>query len=186
MEKAWIFRKASLDDASFIAKINAMHVGNKGPGGFLIIALDESEIRHLIESADIDFYAAKRSNGELLGYAEITSQFDRTLLNNMTWVNGIFEQSIKQILSGDFIYIKQLAIHPSYQRQGVATFLYKNLEAAIKKDIIVFAAHRPFHNEPSIAFHKKMGFTMVAKLHRSDFGGHSEYESFFFMKKLSN
>jgi ribosomal protein S18 acetylase RimI-like enzyme len=129
------------------------------------------------------FFAAKDENGVLLGYVEVANKMDMTLLEDMTWHDDESRELAEGILSSEYVYIKQLAVKKGFQRQGIASYIYRKMEEHVGCPVVVFAANKPKRNEPSIRFHEKNGYTRVSRLYRTNFGEFAEYESFFYVKK---
>jgi ribosomal protein S18 acetylase RimI-like enzyme len=169
------------EDASSIVEINNSHIDSDDPGGFLVIELDETQVKQQIESGEMRFFVAKDANGELLGYAQVGNSIDLSLLDHMTWISEKLKTRTESILSGTYVYVKQLAVSREYQRRGVASFIYQKMEDYVGCPVVVFAAIRPKYNEPSVLFHEERGYTRVSRLYRKNFGEFSEYESFFYI-----
>ncbi len=176
------FSIATVDDAPQIVEINNSYVGWEGPGGFLVVHLTLEEVLHFIETGEMTFYCAKDNDGLLLGYAEVASSMDLSLLDNMTWDSDESRELALSVLRGKYVYVKQLAVRQGHQRKGVAEFIYRNMERTVGCPVVVFAANKPRRNEPSIRFHEKMGYQKVSRLYRPVFGEFTDYESFFFIK----
>lgn len=107
---------------------------------------------------------------------------DHTLLDDMTWDSDDSRSLTLSILDNRYVYIKQLAVRKGYQHQGVARFLYTELEREVGCPIVVFAAIKPKRNEPSVQFHETMGYQRVSRLYRATFGEFTDYESLFYVK----
>ncbi|MHA2425759.1 MAG: GNAT family N-acetyltransferase [Candidatus Thorarchaeota archaeon] len=178
------FSRATLDDVPDIVEINTSLIGSNDPGGFLVIEFEVDTIQHMIETNELQFYVAKNESGNILGYAQVCDRLDLSLLDDMIWINLELRRLAESILNDKYVYVKQLAVRRGYQRKGIASFIYENLEVTVGCPIVVFAATKPKRNEPSILFHEKNGYTHVSRLNRRDFGGFQEYESYFYVKQF--
>ncbi len=176
------FSLATQEDVPAIVEINNSHVGSSDPGGFLVIHHDDEHVKHLIETGEIRFFVVKDAKGELLGYAEVGNKMDLTLLDDMAWIDDESRRLTESILSSDYVYVKQVAVKTGFLRSGVASYIYQKMEEYVGCSVVVFAAIAPKHNDPSIKFHEKRGYTRVSRLHRTNFGEFAEYESFFYVK----
>ena len=178
------FSLGTAEDVSSIIEINKSHVGSDATGGFLVVELESNQVLSMIESNKERFFVAKNSENIVVGYVQIADDFERELLQNMTWFSLDSKSLAISILDEDIIYIKQLAVRSGFMSQGVGTFLYRNLETEIERSIVVFAADKPKQNLPSIKFHEANNFVSVGRLTRSKFGEFSNYESIFYVKKI--
>ncbi len=177
------FSIGTVVDIPAIVEINNSHFDYDNPGGFLVIHFDEEYVRHLIESGDVHFFLVKDGNDCVLGYVEVRNSIDNTLLDDMNWINDDLKELAISILSGQYIYVKQLAVRRGYQRMGIASYAYQKIEETIGCPVVVFTANKPRRNVSSIQFHEKNGYTRVSSLYRMNFGDLSEYEAFFYVKK---
>ncbi len=178
------FMTASLGDATEIANINQEYIGMEDSGGFLVIPHSQDEILNLLQEGKVTFYIAKNLDGPLLGYVEVSDTMDISLLDQMDWLSSDMRKMTESILSKKYAYVKQLAIRRGFQRQGIASFLYRMLEEHLRIPVVAYAAIEPKRNEASIQFHLKHGFTKVATLYRENFGDLTEYQSYFFVKPV--
>jgi len=63
----------------------------------------------------------------------------------------------------DFLYLDRIAIDPAYQRRGLASRVYDELEAAASEHgRMVLEVNDD--NEPSLAFHRARGYVEIAPL----------------------
>ncbi|MFW9847890.1 MAG: GNAT family N-acetyltransferase [Candidatus Thorarchaeota archaeon] len=170
-------------DVPAIVEINNSHFDYENPNGFLVIHFDEEYVKELIESGDVQFFLVKDVNDYVLGYVEVRNSLNNDLLNDMNWINDDLKELTISILSGHYIYVKQLAVRRGYQRMGVASYAYQKMEQTVGCPVVVFTANKPRRNIPSIQFHENKGYTRVSSLHRMNFGEFSEYEAFFYVKK---
>ncbi|MDF1538455.1 MAG: GNAT family N-acetyltransferase [Candidatus Thorarchaeota archaeon] len=175
------FSIATIDDVPSIVEINNSHVGSNDPGGFLVIHLDEHQVKHLIETGEMRFFIAKDEAGELMGYTEAGDSIDLTLLDDMTWIDEQLKALAESILAGRYVYVKQVAVKIGCLRKGIAGFIYRKMKEYVNCPVVVFAAITPKRNEPSIRFHEKTGYIHASLLRRINFGEFLEYESYFYV-----
>jgi predicted GNAT superfamily acetyltransferase len=73
---------------------------------------------------------------------------------NYRWFSGRYD---------DFLYLDRIAIDPAYQRRGLASRVYDELEAAaMARGRMVLEVNAD--NEPSLAFHRARGYAEIAPL----------------------
>jgi predicted GNAT superfamily acetyltransferase len=69
----------------------------------------------------------------------------------------------------DYCYLDRIVIHEDFQRRGLGTFAYDELETTCGKPVFALEVNIDPPNEPSLAFHRARGFTEVGQ---SDASGH--------------
>jgi predicted GNAT superfamily acetyltransferase len=69
----------------------------------------------------------------------------------------------------DYCYLDRIVIHEDFQRRGLGTFAYDELEASCGRPVFALEVNIDPPNEPSLAFHRARGFTEVGQ---SDASGH--------------
>ncbi|MFW9919753.1 MAG: GNAT family N-acetyltransferase [Candidatus Thorarchaeota archaeon] len=181
--KSLTFSSASIEDAAQIAEINMQHLESGAEGGFLVIAHDTDDIAFLIRSMQSSFFVAMNIDGLVLAYVEVVRGLEISLLDALRWDSVKIEGLCKAILSEDYAYVKQLAVRKGFQHQGVASFLYQELERYLNVHLVAFTANKPIRNIASEKFHERQGYTKVATLDRRNFGKFPEYRSYFFVKQ---
>ena len=69
----------------------------------------------------------------------------------------------------DYCYLDRIVIHEDFQRRGLGTFVYDELEGSCGRPVFALEVNIDPPNEPSLAFHRARGFTEVGQ---SDASGH--------------
>ena len=69
----------------------------------------------------------------------------------------------------DYCYLDRIVIHEEFQRRGLGTFAYDELEGSCGRPVFALEVNIDPPNEPSLAFHRARGFTEVGQ---SDASGH--------------
>jgi len=69
----------------------------------------------------------------------------------------------------DYCYLDRIVIHEDFQRRGLGSHVYDELEAGCGRPVFTLEVNIDPPNEPSLAFHRGRGFTEVG---RSDASGH--------------
>jgi uncharacterized protein len=69
----------------------------------------------------------------------------------------------------DYCYLDRIVIHEDFQRRGLGTFAYDELEGSCGRPVFALEVNLDPPNEPSLAFHRARGFTEVGQ---SEASGH--------------
>ena len=69
----------------------------------------------------------------------------------------------------DYCYLDRIVIHEDFQRRGLGTFVYDELEGSCGRPVFALEVNIDPPNEPSLAFHRARGFAEVGQ---SDASGH--------------
>jgi uncharacterized protein len=69
----------------------------------------------------------------------------------------------------DYCYLDRIIVHEDFQRRGLGTFTYDELEGSCGRPVFALEVNIDPPNDPSLAFHRARGFTEVG---RSDASGH--------------
>lgn len=69
----------------------------------------------------------------------------------------------------DYCYLDRIVIHEDFQRRGLGSFTYDELEGSCGRPVFALEVNIDPPNEPSLAFHRARGFTEVGQ---SDASGH--------------
>ncbi len=67
----------------------------------------------------------------------------------------------------EFTYLDRIVIHPAFQRRGLGSAVYDELETAAGVRLVLEVNIDP-PNEPSLAFHRARGFVAVAEFGPED------------------
>ena len=153
------FRKYIRTDLPAMQSINDQNHTDRG--GALFGRLDET---------DTNYYVALKG-GELVAYANVLEE-----LPDKVWNSSYFSP-----VSPDGVYIKQIAVAPDCQNQGVGSFLYEELSREYGDRSIY--AHVYAVNENSSMFHFKSGFRPVGLFSAENYFGKWRYLAFLFERK---
>ena len=69
----------------------------------------------------------------------------------------------------DYCYLDRIVIHEDFQRRGLGTFVYDEIEGSCGRPVLALEVNIDPPNEPSLAFHRARGFVEVGQ---SDASGH--------------
>jgi predicted GNAT superfamily acetyltransferase len=69
----------------------------------------------------------------------------------------------------DYCYLDRIVIHEDFQRRGLGSFAYDELEGSCGRPVFALEVNIDPPNEPSLAFHRARGFAEVGQ---SDASGH--------------
>ena len=69
----------------------------------------------------------------------------------------------------DYCYLDRIVIHEDFQRRGLGTFVYDEIEGSCGRPVLTLEVNIDPPNEPSLAFHRARGFVEVGQ---SDASGH--------------
>ena len=139
------------DDHTEVVDLNERHVHLTAP-------MDEARLAELAgaaERADV-IEVDGRFAGFVLTFAA-GSAYDG---DHFRWFSEQYD---------DFCYLDRIVIHEDFQRRGLGTFAYDELEAGCGRPVFALEVNIDPPNEPSLAFHRARGFTEVGQ---SDASGH--------------
>ncbi|MCC7300614.1 MAG: NADH-quinone oxidoreductase subunit NuoB [Verrucomicrobia bacterium] len=134
-------------------------------GGFIINRANQKDIPEILALQKI----AYRSEAELYGddsvpalgqtMEEITADFERMIFLKAV-VNGKIIGSIRGYRDGDVAHISRVAVHPYFQRKGLATRLIKQIEQEVGdvRTYEAFTGHQSLRNHH---LYEKMGYRQV-------------------------
>jgi predicted GNAT superfamily acetyltransferase len=63
----------------------------------------------------------------------------------------------------DYCYLDRIVIHEDFQRRGLGTFAYDELEGSCARPVFALEVNIDPPNEPSLAFHEARGYRPVAE-----------------------
>ncbi len=140
--------------ADFYAQSRDAH-GERIREGFLVSFYSEADYREFLSNCD-HFYVALNSSG-VIGFL---LAFSQELIPESDWVGTQLRRTETQ----PFTLAKQLAIKADNVNSGVGTSLYRYLLERCS-DVPIFSAIvlEPL-NQPSVQFHKRLGFEQVREV----------------------
>jgi len=140
-----VLRPITPADHEVVLAINHRHVQALSPldADRLVLLLGMAAHADVIE-------ADEGTAGFVLAFAPGTA-YDS---ENYLWFSDTYE---------DFLYLDRIAIDPAYQRRGLASRVYDELEAAaVVRGRMVLEVNAD--NEPSLTFHRARGYVEIAPL----------------------
>jgi uncharacterized protein len=149
---AWI-RPARRSDVPAILVIN----GSAAPG---VTRLEHADLEDLFRFSS--FFRVAELGGKLLAYLAAFSADVRYAGEEFLWFLSRY---------ADFLYIDQVAVAPEHRRRGIASLLYREVEAFARAQGVPRLACevnlRP-PNPSSLAFHRARGYHEVGTLQVTD------------------
>jgi predicted GNAT superfamily acetyltransferase len=140
--------EADLDD---VVALNERFVHLTAP-------MDRARLADFVSAADRA--AVLDVDGELAGFVltfAAGAAYDGT---HLAWFEERFD---------DFCYLDRIVIHEDFQRRGLGTFVYDEIEDGCGRPLLALEVNIDPPNEPSLAFHRARGFVEVGQ---SDASGH--------------
>lgn len=170
---------SKITSADYISKIE-----NEG---FLIGGVNEEYLSKYLGN----IYLAFSDNNEMIGYIRIEEGHDEdfvrmTSSDEIEWIDEKFKI---EYLHEPHFELGGLLVSREYANQGIGQQLYNVAESEAKKinidNIYSFVATNPYKNKPSLHFHEKNGFKVVAKLKKTQLYGLDYYQSVLLVKSIS-
>lgn len=117
---------------------------------------------------DGDYYVIENQD-QVIAYVNILPELPERVILHTDWYLGPWG-----LPQG--IYIRQVAATRHWQRHGVGTALYQELQKLFPgRD---FYAHVRDTNQQSLHFHLKNGFLQIGEFHAGDFYGIPDYKAY--------
>ncbi|MDY6799837.1 MAG: GNAT family N-acetyltransferase [Bacteroidota bacterium] len=173
---------AKPEDYEVIAEINNSYFDPEKNKAFMITEMTEDIILERIHKNYRYYVLRKFGNEEILGFVELSNTVGVDILSRVNWKTDKFK---KQILENNdnLLYIEKVAVDKSYKKQGVGEALYKNLFAKYSNNsFYAFVMDKPYTNEISMNFHKKLGFEEAGILKLDKFKDFKDYQSKIYYK----
>jgi predicted GNAT superfamily acetyltransferase len=144
-------RPLTADDHAAVVALNDRHVHLTAP-------MDEARLVELAAAAEhadvIDV------DGEFAGFVLTFGAGAAYDGAHFAWFAERYE---------DYCYLDRIVIHEDFQRRGLGSFVYDELEGSCGRPAFTLEVNIDPPNEPSLAFHRGRGFTEVGQ---SDASGH--------------
>jgi predicted GNAT superfamily acetyltransferase len=144
-------RPITADDHAAIVALNDRHVELTAP-------MDEARLVELVaaaEHADV-IEVDGRFAGFVITFA-VGASYDGA---HFAWFGERYD---------NYCYLDRIVIHEDFQRRGLGTFTYDELEGSCGRPVFALEVNIDPPNEPSLAFHRARGFSEVG---HSDASGH--------------
>ena len=146
-----ILRPITPADHAAVVGLNDRHVHLTAP-------MDADRLAELVEAAE--HADVIEVDGSFAGFV-ITfgsgAAYDGT---HFTWFAERYD---------DYCYLDRIVIHEDFQRRGLGSFTYDQLEGSCGRPVFALEVNIDPPNEPSLAFHRARGFVEVG---RTDASGH--------------
>nr|WP_202451106.1 GNAT family N-acetyltransferase [Streptomyces sp. SID4948] len=134
--------------------LTVLDASTAGRDGFLVSGYAEGTYRERLSDAE-HFYVAVKGE-EVLGF--LLAYSDQRLRSD-EWLNHRIRIGL-----GSFLVIKQVCVASSAARQGVATLLYHHVLGQWSASPVIAAVVADPANRASTAFHRQLGFEVLAQL----------------------
>lgn len=174
------FKNATIDDVDDIVTINNSFLEYNPSTGFIISKLNNQWLKNYILQHPDLIGVAITSDDIIVGFIELSLSVDESVLKKIKWLNNRFRRGFENV---EKLYIEKVAVKQEYQQKNVAKFLYETVFSKYPEYIFYsFVVKKPYLNNVSMNFHKKMGFVEAAKFETENFLGLENYESMMFIK----
>ncbi|MBD3350268.1 MAG: GNAT family N-acetyltransferase [Candidatus Lokiarchaeota archaeon] len=146
--------------------------------GFVIGDHSIEEIKQWINSEMDQVYIVQKKNAEdsVLAYLIILNdkEIHEEVKEYSKEINFNEDQHKKVIDSNEYVYLIQIAVSPSHQRQGIGSLLLNTAYQDINKPIISFVMKNPILNKASLSLHLRQGFDYMGEY----FGSFGEFKGY--------
>lgn len=171
-----------------ISKCDSSEYRNKLENeGYLMGGVDDKFLEKFIGK----IYLAFSDDNQIIGYIRIEEGHDedfvrRNVTDGIIWIDEKFKT---EYLREPHFELGGLLVSRDFANQGIGQQLYKTVEAEAirlqRRNIFSFVATNPIPNKPSLHFHKKNGFKVVAELKKTELYGLKDYQSVLLVKSIS-
>jgi GNAT superfamily N-acetyltransferase len=166
-----------INDKDYISKLSSE--------GFLVGKVHEDEIKRMLDRIFLVVTSKQRIIGYLRIDEEIDVDFKELDMQGMVdWVHTDFKKYYYQLPHYE---IGGVLVTKEFSRKNIgASLLYKAMEMLKYKNLkylFSFVPVSPVRNEPSLKFHLKNGFKVIAKLQPLELWGMKHYQSVLLMKE---
>lgn len=161
------------------------YVARMSDEGFLVGRLKREEITRMVDQ----LFLVVTSKQKVIGYLRIDEQIDSDfkdldMQGMVDWVHTDFKKLYYQL---PHFEIGGVLVSKEFGRKNIgASLLYKAMEMLKYKNLkylFSFVPVSPVRNEPSLRFHLKNGFKIIAKLQPLELWGMKHYQSVLLMKE---
>jgi ribosomal protein S18 acetylase RimI-like enzyme len=153
--------------------------------GFLIGSLSKEELKKMLDQ----IFLVVATKQKIIGYLRIDEKIDADfkeldLEGFVDWVHTDFKKYYYQL---PHFEIGGVLVSKDFGRKNIgASLLYKAMEKLKYRNLkylFSFVPVAPIRNEPSLKFHLKNGFKIIAKLQPQQLWGMNHYQSVLLMKE---
>jgi uncharacterized protein len=144
-------RPMTADDHAAVVALNDRHVHLTAP-------MDEARLVELASAAE--HADVIEVDGQFAGFVitfAVGASYDGV---HFAWFAERYD---------DYCYLDRIVIHEDFQRRGLGTWVYDELEGSCGRPVFALEVNLDPPNEPSLAFHRARGFNEVGQ---SDASGH--------------
>lgn len=161
------------------------YVAESGKDGFLIGKLRPEDIKKMLDRV----FLVVTSKQKIIGYLRIDEDIDADfkdldMQGMVDWVHTDFKKYYYQL---PHFEIGGVLVSKEFGRKNIgASLLYKAMEILKYRNLkylFSFVPVSPVRNEPSLRFHLKNGFKVIAKLQPLELWGMKHYQSVLLMKE---
>jgi predicted GNAT superfamily acetyltransferase len=145
---AAVLRPITAADHADVLALNERHVA-------LLAPLDESRLVELTALAD--HASVIEHDGRFAGFV--------LTMRGGTSYDSVNYRWFSQRYGDDFYYLDRIAVHEDFRRHGIASAVYDELEghARTLAPVLALEVNLDPPNEPSLAFHRRRGYTRVGE-----------------------
>lgn len=144
-----LVRPLQPDDLARALAINEANVPEVG-------AVDAARLAFIVEQSPIAL--AAEVDGRMAGFCLVLDADSRYDSLNYRWFTDRFEH---------FMYLDRVALDAPYRRRGLGTLLYdevdRRMRASSDATHLALEVNADPPNEPSLAFHRRLGFVEVGQ-----------------------
>jgi predicted GNAT superfamily acetyltransferase len=147
-------RSLSPADLPAVLALNNAAVPAVGP-------LDESQLAHLVDQSMMALVATADSGADrVVGFCLVLLPGAEYGSVNYRWFSQRYS---------DFVYLDRVVIDPDFHGRGLGRQLYHQVEQASTAQWFTLEVNLRPLNQPSLAFHERLGFHEVGRL-ETDYG----------------
>jgi len=176
------FRLARPEDAHAIYRIaQSVAHGWKGTnsGGFLLSRYSEEDYLQRAKQKEIFL----TGEGEIRGYVILIPFESPTLETIRGYLAQVQDRYVDFTNIPNLLWLDQVAVGADFVHQGVGSVLYRDMFALFPNiPFLTAIAEKPDHNQPSLDFHKKYGFSRIGTFQADNFFGVAHYQSGIFLR----
>ena len=174
---SYVLDPSKITDKEYLIRMEA--------NGFLLGKLDKSDIVKMLERVFLVVVHEKK----IIGYLRIDEEIDKDLIvldkaHSVDWIHSDFK---KYYYSNPHFEIGGVLVSKDFSRKNIgAELIYKGMEKLKYRNIkyiFSFVPIFPVRNEPSLRFHLKNGFKIIAKVNANRLWDINNYQSLLLMKE---
>ncbi len=179
-------KPAASCEYELISEINKDNLDPKKNESFIISELSEATIKEKIGDGHQFLVLRFKGENQILGFIELSNAVSKEVLNNTSW-NDCVDKSIFVENNEKVKYIERIIVKKEFKGNKIGTALYHKLFENFESYIFyAFVIEKPFKNNISMRFHKKLGFNNVGVFKAENYCGFKNYQSILFLRTPYN